>query len=186
MQTPAKPTTDRTPEGEEVAKKRTSRYKTPFKSAADKSSKLAKTYLTPGELETFEANYRAAYIKQKMSRSQFIKERILANEDRGWLSDSGEKNPLDLSREAKRISKEEMRLLSTVQLNRLDELTKNLNRIGVNYNQSTRRLNQFELRPEILDESVKNKALEKQIVQLIEKLEYLYWEIEGQFTRGEN
>ena len=185
MKTTAKPQSDLDFEGEVVVKKRTNRYSTPFKAEADKATKLTKTYLTPGESETFEGNYRLACLGRKMSRSQFIKERILIKENEEQQFGSGEEATVEQRQEIRKSSKEEKKLLSIAQLNRLEELTKNLNRIGVNYNQSTRRLNQFDLPPDIFGEAVVNKELEKQIIQLVEQLENLYREIEQRFSEKE-
>lgn len=183
MKTPAKPQPDLDSEGELVVKKRTNRYSTPFKVEADKATKLTKTYLTPGESETFEANYRLTCLGRKMSRSQFIKERILTKENEGQQSGTAEEATVEQRQEIRKSSKEEKKLLSIAQLNRLEELTKNLNRIGVNYNQSTRRLNQFDFPADIFGEAVVNKELEKQIIQLVEQLENLYREIEQRFSQ---
>lgn len=185
MKTTTKQQPDLDSGGEVVVKKRTNRYTTPFKSEADKATKLTKTYLTPGESETFEGNYRLACLGRKMSRSQFIKERILLKEDEEQQFGTGEETPVEQRQEMRKNSKEEKKLLSIAQLNRLEELTKNLNRIGVNYNQSTRRLNQFDLPPDIFGEAVVNKELEKQIIQLVGQLENLYKEIEQRFSEKE-
>ena len=172
-------------EGEVVIRKRTNCYTTPFKAEADKATKLTKTYLTPGESETFEGNYRLACLGRKMSRSQFIKERILLKEDEEQQFGTGEETPVERRQVIRKSSEEEKKLLSIAQLNRLEELTKNLNRIGINYNQSTRRLNQFDLPPDIFGEAAVNKELEKQIIQLVGKLEKLYKEMEQRFNQKE-
>lgn len=185
MKTTTKPQPDLASGGEVVVRKRTNHYTTPFKAEADKATKLTKTYLTPGESETFEGNYRLACLGRKMSRSQFIKERILLKEDEEEQFGTGKETPVEQRQEIRKSSKEEKKLLSIAQLNRLEELTKNLNRIGVNYNQSTRRLNQFDLPPDIFGEAVVNKELEKQIIQLVGQLENLYKEIEQRFSENE-
>lgn len=120
-------------------------------------SEKVTVYLTIGEIERLKVSHQLVKGTNRLSLNEFVKQRLFSKRMTSQQSQTG---------------------LPGMELKKLNALVNELKRIGVNYNQSVKRLNQFHISVQLRDEFRKNAALAGEILILIEQTKKLYGQLE--------
>lgn len=148
----------------------------PTKVDSLKATIVLKVYLTPTEAQRVNSLYQQQTTGKRTTKSEFAKNRIFTP-----LLPQG--RPTHASSKPDRGL---LKLMSQIQLNKLDSLLTQLRPIGINLNQSTRRLHQYHLQAHVEKEAKLHGRLLEQIAELIGRIEVLYDEVENTFNHVNN
>lgn len=120
-------------------------------------SEKVTVYLTVDESERLKASHQLVKGPNRLSLNEFVKQQLFSKRITSRQAQTG---------------------LPGMELKKLNALVNELKRIGVNYNQSVKRLNQFHISVQLRDEFRKNAALAGEILILIEQTKILYGQLE--------
>lgn len=148
----------------------------PTKEDSLKATIVLKVYLTPTEAQQVNNLYQQQTTGKRSTKSEFAKNRIFTP-----LLTPGRPTHASSKRDRQVI-----KLMSQIQLNKLDSLLTQLRPIGINLNQSTRRLHQYHLQAHIEKEARLHGRLLEQIAVLIDRIKALYDEVENTFNHVNN
>ena len=124
-------------------------------------SEKVTVYLTIDELGRLKASHQLVKGTNRLSLNEFVRQQLFAKRMTSRQAQTG---------------------LPGMELKKLNALVTELKRIGVNYNQSVKRLNQFHISVQLRDEFKKNAALAGEILSLIEQTKKLYGQLEQSAT----
>ena len=130
----------------------------PPKEAGLVSSEKLTLYLTPTEMKQLISSHQRAMQGAKLSMNEFIKKRLFTRQ---------------------KVVKPASRSLTDYQLKKLCELVSELRHIGVNYNQSVKRINQYHFPDQLHREFQENAVLANEILELIRKTKNVYETLEN-------
>ena len=114
-------------------------------------------YLTIDDLGRLKASHQLVKETNRLSLNEFVKQQLFSKRVTSRQSQTG---------------------LPSMELKKLNALVNELKRIGGNYNQSVKRLNQFHISGQLRDEFKKNAVLAGEILSLIEQTKKLYGQLE--------
>lgn len=130
----------------------------PTKDASLISSEKLTLYLTPPEMSQLTSSHEQARQGTKLSLNEFAKQRLFLRREREASASVG---------------------MAQHQLKKLSELVSELRHIGVNYNQSVKRINQYHFPEQLHKEFEKNAHLAREILILIEQTKQVYETLEN-------
>lgn len=148
----------------------------PTKEDSLKATIVLKVYLTPTEAQQVNNLYQQQTTGKRSTKSEFAKNRIF----------TPVLTPGRPTHASSKRDRQVVKLMSQIQLNKLDSLLTQLRPIGINLNQSTRRLHQYHLQAHVEKEARLHGQLLKQIAVLIDRIEALYDEVETTFNHVNN
>jgi hypothetical protein len=129
----------------------------PIKDAKLVCSEKLTLYLTPPEMIMLTGNHDNARRGVKLSLNEFAKQQLFSRRKVAVTATSS---------------------LNQYQLKKLNELVSELRHIGVNYNQSVKRLNQYHFPEQLHGEFEKNARLAGEILTLIQQAKQLFESLE--------
>lgn len=132
------------------------------KDASLVSSEKLTLYLTPSEMSQLTSSHEQARQGTKLSLNEFAKRRLLSPRKIQITSPVG---------------------LTQYGLKKLSELVNELRHIGVNYNQSVKRINQYHFPEQLRSEFQKNAVLAGEILDLVKQTKLFYETLENSINK---